>query len=117
MRSVLLLCLMLTMTGCSALKALDYVMPQAGVEVDANVSKGDAEGEDSVVQNGNTNVSVDAGKESQYQGPIDTVINEGELPLHVLLLLVLLAGWAIPSPEEMGHGLVRLIRALRGASQ
>ena len=116
MRSVILLCLMLTMTGCSALKALDYVMPQAGVEVDANVSKGGCR-EDSVVQNGNTNVSVDAGKESQYQGPIDTVINEGELPLHVLLLLVLLAGWAIPSPEEMGHGLVRLIRALRGASQ
>jgi hypothetical protein len=33
----------------------------------------------------------------------------------VLLLLVLLAGWAIPSPEEMGHGLARVARSVRGA--
>ncbi len=43
-----------------------------------------------------------------------TVINESQLPLHIVVLLVLLAGWAIPSPEEMAHGFVRVIDALRG---
>ena len=116
MRSVLLLCLMLTLSSCSTLAPMlaDAVLPDGGgVEVDANVSKGDAEGEDSVAQNGNTNVSVDAGEEQTY-GSVEKVVNESGLPFHVLLLMCLLAGWAIPSPEEMGHGIVRLIRAIRG---
>ncbi len=116
MRSVLLLCLMLALSSCSTVGSMvaDAILPSGGgVEVDANVSKGDAEGEDSVAQNGNTNVSVDATKEQSY-GSVDSVVNEANLPFHVLLLVVLLAGWAIPSPEEMGYGIIRLIRALRG---
>ncbi len=119
MRNVLFLCLTLSLTSCSAIAPMlaDAILPSGGgVEVDANVSKGDAEGEDSVVQNGNTNVNLDAGKEQTY-GSVENVVNESGLPLHVLLLLVLLAGWAIPSPEEMGHGVVRLARALRGTSR
>ena len=118
MRSVLLLCLALSLSSCSAIAPMvaDAILPDGGgVEVDANVSKGDAEGEDSVAQNGNTNVSVDATEEQTY-GSVESVVNEANLPFHVLLLMVLLAGWAIPSPEEMGHGLVRLINALRGKS-
>ena len=116
MRSVLLLCLSLSLTSCSTIAPLlaDAVLPNGGgVEVDANVSKGDAEGEGSVAQNGNTNVSVDATEEQTY-GSVESVVNESNLPFHVLLLMVLLAGWAIPSPEEMGHGVVRLVNALRG---
>ena len=115
MRSVLLLCLLLTLSSCSTLAPMvaDAILPDGGgVEVDANVSKGDAEGEDSVAQNGNTNVSVDATEEQSY-GSVERVVNEAELPLHVLFLIVLLAGWAIPSPEEMGNGLVRLIKSIR----
>ncbi len=116
-RNVLLLSLVLLLSsGCSTIGSMvaDAVLPSGGgVEVDANVSKGDAEGQDSVAQNGNTNVSVDATEEQTY-GSVESVVNEANLPFHVLLLMCLLAGWAIPSPEEMGHGLVRLIRALRG---
>ena len=116
MRSALLLCLALTLSSCSAVAPMlaDAILPDGGgVEVDANISKGDAEGEGSVAQNGNTNVSVDATEEQTY-GTVGSVVNETGLPFHVLLLIVLLAGWAIPSPEEMGHGLVRLITAVRG---
>ena len=119
LRSVLFPCMLaLTLTSCSTVAPLlaDAILPDGGgVELKANVSKGDAEGEESVAQNGNTNVSVDATKEQTY-GSVESVINESGLPFHVLLLVVLLAGWAIPSPEEMGHGIVRIIRALTGRS-
>ena len=118
LRSVLL-CIFIaaTTSGCSAIApiAKDVLLggAQKGIEARANISKGDAEGRDSVAQNANTAVSLDAGKRQDY-GAVDTVVNEAGMPVHVLLLLVLLAGWAIPSPEEMGHGIVRLIRALTG---
>lgn len=82
--------------------------PQAGVEVDANVGQAKTEGDDSVAQNANTAVSVDGGKsEENYTGPVGQVVNEAGLEWHELLLLVLLAGWAIPSPAEMFLGIAR----------
>ena len=88
---------------------------QDGLSVDANVAKGDAEGEDSVAQNANTAVSVGANRESTevFEGPVDTVINESPLGYFELILLVLLAGWAIPSPSEMINGFISQVRSLR----
>jgi len=83
---------------------------QPGVEVDANVAKGDAEGDNSVAQNANTAVSVDAGSQEVFEGSVGQVVNESGLKLHELLLLVLLAGWAIPSPAEMIVGFARVMR-------
>ena len=113
-----LLCLSLSSCSMLAEKVADTVLggSDPGLEVDANVGQAKTEGDNSVAQNANTAVSLDAGDSTEY-GTVDTVINDNGLPVHVLLLLVLLAGWAIPSPEEMGHGVVRLIRALRGVSQ
>lgn len=117
LRSVLLcICMTTLLSSCSTLAPLakDALLggAQRGIEAKANVGKAETQGDDSVAQNANTAVSVDAGRKQDY-GAVDTVVNESGLPFHVLLLLVLLAGWAIPSPEEMGHGLVRLIRAMR----
>ena len=118
LRSVLL-CIFTTilLSSCSTIAPLAKDMllggAQKGISVDANAGKAETQGDDSVAQNANTAVSVDAGSSQEY-GAVDTVVNEGGLPVHVLLLLVLLAGWAIPSPEEMGHGFVRIIRAIRG---
>ena len=117
-----LLCIFITTatSGCSAIAPLakDALLGGAkqGIEARANISKGDAEGQDSVAQNANTAVSVTSGQREVFEGPVGTVVNEAGLPIHILLLLVLLAGWAIPSPEEMGHGIVRIIRALTGRS-
>jgi uncharacterized protein YceK len=119
LRSVLL-CIFITTTisGCSAIAPLakDALLGGAkqGIEARANISKGDAEGDSSVAQNANTAVSLTSGQREVFEGPVGTVVNEAGLPIHILLLLVLLAGWAIPSPEEMGHGLVRIVRALAG---
>lgn len=117
-----LLCFMLTTTlsSCSALAPLakDALLggAQRGIEARANISKGDAEGRDSVAQNANTAVSVDNGTREVFEGSVDTVINEAGIPMPVLLMLLLFAGWVIPSPEEMGHGVIRLIRALRSTN-
>ena len=122
LKSVLLcFTLTLTLSSCSTLAPLAKDMllggAEKGIEVDANAGKAETQGDDSVAQNANTAVSVDAGRKEVFEGPVETIINENGLPMHVLLLLVLLAGWAIPSPEEMGHGLVRIIRALKGTNQ
>ena len=121
LRSALLcICMTIFLSSCSAIAPLakDVLLggAQKGIEVDANAGKAETQGADSVAQNANTAVSVDAGDQEVFEGPVGQVINEAGMPIHVLLLLVLLAGWAIPSPEEMGHGLVRLLNALRGKS-
>lgn len=110
------LILTISLSSCSGLDlvkgAADMALggPQTGVEVDANVAKGDAEGEDSVAQNANTAVSVGGASKEVYEGAIGQVVNEAGLPIHVLLLVVLLAGWAIPSPAECILGGVRVVR-------
>ena len=118
LRTVLLsIILALSLSSCSALAPLakDVLLggAQKGIEAKANVGQAKTEGDDSVAQNANTAVSLDAGRRQDF-GAVDTVVNEAGIPIHVLLLLVLLAGWAIPSPEEMGHGFVRLWRGIRG---
>ena len=118
------LCIVILLTlnsGCSMLasKAADMALggSEPGLEVDANVGQAKTEGDDSVAQNANTAVQLSNDTKEEFNGAVGTVVNEAGLPIHVLLLLVLLAGWAIPSPEEMGHGIIRLIRALRKPNQ
>ena len=113
----LLVCL--TLSSCSALApmALDALSGgEPAVEAEVNAGQAKTEGDDSVAQNANTAVQLDNSSKEVFEGNVGQVVNEAGLPIHVLLLLVLLAGWAIPSPEEMGHGLIRLIRALRNTS-
>lgn len=121
MRSVIVLLLSLSLCSCSALApiAADALMGGAdkGIEVDANAGQAKTEGDSSVAQNANTAVTMASNTKEVYEGSVGQVINEAGLPVHVLLIIVLLAGWAIPSPEEMGHGLIRLIRALRNTNQ
>ena len=118
LRSALLaLLLTISLSSCSALAPLakDALLggAQKGISVDANAGKAEGRGDDSVAQNANTAVSVDAGRKEVFSGDVGQVVNENGMPLHVLLLFLLLAGWAIPSPSEMGNGLVRLITSLR----
>ena len=112
-------------TGCSALDVVKSAAkatvlgPEKALEVDANVGQAKTEGSDSVAQNANTAVSVEGGDTKEtFEGPVGQVINEAGLEIHELLLLVLLAGWAIPSPSEMMIGFARALRdsfaALRG---
>jgi hypothetical protein len=84
--------------------------PEKGLEVDANVGQAKTEGDDSVAQNANTAVSVGGGSKEVFEGAVGQVVNEAGLELHELLLLVLLAGFAIPSPPELLRGTARSLR-------
>lgn len=113
-KSSIALALVVSLSSCSMLasKALDILgAPDTGLSVDANVSKGDAEGDDSIAQNGNTNVSagLTQKRDVAYSGPVERVINNEGLGVWELGLIVLLAGWAIPSPSEMAKGMARLL--------
>ncbi len=120
MRWLLLLCLTITLAACSGLGLVKNIAstvlgPDDGleVEVDANAGQADAEGDDSLAQNANTAVSLAGGStEENFEGPVGQVINEAGLEIHELLLLVLLAGWFIPSPSEMLAGMIRGAREL-----
>ena len=106
------------LSSCSTLApiAKDAILgSEKGMKLSASISKGDAEGDRSASQNATTAILVDTGMEGTYEGPVGTVVNEGELPIHLLIVLILLAGWAIPSPSEMGKGFVRAVRALRSS--
>ena len=108
--------LTILLSSCSMLPSLAksaLTGSKPAVEASVNVSKGDAEGEGSASQNANTAILVDTGYEGTYEGPVGTVVNEGELPIHLLIMLILLAGWAIPSPSEMGKGFLKAIRVIR----
>ena len=83
---------------------------ESGIEANANVGQAKTEGDSSVAQNANTAVSGQVNKEetTRYEGPVETVINDDGLTWWELGLIVLLAGWALPSPSEMLRGLVGL---------
>lgn len=110
--------LIVSLSSCSALDVVKegakaaLGAAQPGVEVDANLGKGEAEGDQSIAQNANTAVSgqVNETNNETFEGPVGQVINEAGLEIHELLLLVLLAGWAIPSPAEMVVGFARVMR-------
>lgn len=101
-----------TTPSCSALKSLatDALLGNKGVSVDANAGK--AETTDGVAQQANTAVAVGGTKKENYNAPIDTVVNEEGFKWWELMLIVLLAGWAIPSPSEIVRGVTTHIALL-----
>ena len=113
--ALLSLCL-ITASGCSLLaeKAADMALGASddGLSVDANVGQAKTEGDSSVAQQANTAVSgqVNSEETTNYEGPVDTVVNDSGFKWWELGLIVLLAGWAIPSPGEMLERTVAIFR-------
>lgn len=107
--------LLLSLTACGTIPKLvkDAVLPDGGgVDVTANVGK--VEAEKGSAQQGETNVAIAPVEEVKYTAPIETVVNESGLNWWQFLAIVLLAGWAIPSPGEMLNGFVDAISRLLG---
>lgn len=110
------LLLTMSLSSCSAIAPLAKDMllggAQKGIEARINAGKAETRGDDSVAQNANTAVSLEVEEDTieTFQGPVGQVINEAGLEMHELLLVILLAGWAIPSPTEMLYGLISAIR-------
>lgn len=102
----LVLFLVLTVSGCGALPIVETVGGMLGkgdnngtqVTTDDIVVGKKEEDNDTAIQLGQTNNG--------------TIENNGP-DWFVILILCLLAGWAIPSPSEMGRGLIDFFGKLR----
>lgn len=96
--------LLLTLGGCTATDVIGMFTPgKPSVEVNANVGK-NVEQDKSVVkvESGNTTNKQEAesiSNDTQYQAQtIQQITNQ--LPPWMFALVILLAGWAIPTPKE-----------------
>lgn len=96
------------LAACSWTDALKLLTPAAsqGISADAEVTVGKKEEDNDV----NTTVQV-GGDKSESQTAEKIVNNTDErMSPWVLLLIVLLAGWAIPGPYEMVKGIRKVFR-------
>ena len=83
--------------------AAKWLLPSAsdGIAVDAELTVGDKSEE----------VNTEVGTEHNTQ-TATTINNVQDIPLTWVLLFMLMAGWAIPAPAEMGRGLILFLRTL-----
>ena len=76
-----------------------FLKPSSGLEVDTEIVAGDKDQELNV---GSDTINA------------ETINHITELPWYYIVLLCILAGWAIPSPMEMFRGLINGIRLAFG---
>ncbi len=72
-----------------------------GIELDAELTVGDKSEE----------INTEVGTNS-YTQQADQIINSRDIPISWVLLFTILAGWAIPSPQQMGAGILTFLRLL-----
>ena len=111
--TILLICGIIGLQGCSALKLL-----RGGSGVNANAQVGKENTQQVVGQQDNTkiegenvNVSQKENDSSINTSKVDSLVqNNTNVPMWYLLLLVL--GWLLPSPQEIWAGFVNSIERL-----
>ena len=96
--------LAITLTSCSALDAIDILNPaKPSIEVNAQVGKtNELEKSNIKAESGKTEIRQDADEisnDTSYSADTIKQITQN-VPIEYLLIVVLLAGWAIPSPKE-----------------
>lgn len=101
----ILLLLPLFLTGCSALGLVSAVLPDGGTDVNANAQIG-AENTQQIVAQQNSS-EINAG--SVVQNTIQ------DIPPWVMILLIL--GWLLPSPQEIFSGLLYAIDRILGRTK
>jgi len=101
----ILLLLPLFLTGCSALGLMGSLIPDGGTDVNANAQIG-AENTQQVVGMQN---SSEINAESVVQNTIQ------DIPPWVMILLIL--GWLLPSPQEIFSGLLYAIDRILGRTK
>ena len=117
--TLLVLCGIILLQGCTALGLVKAVMPdKSGTDVNANAQVGKENTQQVVGQQDNTkiegenvNVSQKENDTSINTSKVDSLIqNNTNVPMWYLLLLVL--GWLLPSPQEIWAGFVSSMERL-----
>ena len=112
---ILVLILALTLSGCSTLGAIGGLFgDDGGTDVNTNAQVGKKNTQNNAVVQANTEASGEAQVADQANKVEGTQIINEKLPPWVLIMIALLAGWAIPSPMEMALGIVNFFRIIFG---
>ena len=95
--------LLMPLNGCGMMSAMSMITPGPSVGVDTEVVTGEKEESYGIMDK----------SESQTYQAADTIQNiQQRIGWPTLLLIVLLAGWAIPDPMTMGRGILAFLRIL-----
>ena len=117
--TLLVLCGIILLQGCTALGFVKAVMPgKSGTDVNANAQVGKentqqvvANQQNTKIEGENVNVSQKETDTSINTSKVDSLVqNNTNVPMWYLLLLVL--GWLLPSPQEIWAGFVNSIERL-----
>ena len=105
----------LMLSGCSTLGVIgSFFGSDTGTEVNTNAQVGKENTQQLVGKQeniGNNAQITEADTSNKVQGT--QIINE-QVPFWLIVILVLLAGWAIPSPQEMARGIINLFTLIFG---
>ena len=114
---ILVLVLTLMLSGCSSF-GLGMVSglfgDDSGTEVNTNAQIGKENTQNNAVVQANTEAGDNAQIADQANSVTGTQIINSDLPPWILIMIALLAGWAIPSPMEMALGIVNFFRIIFG---
>jgi len=111
----LILVLALSLSGCSTWGMVSGLFgDDTGTEVNTNAQIGKENTQNTAAIQANTEAGDDAQIADQANEVTGTQIINSELPPWVLIMIALLAGWAIPSPMEMALGIVNFFRIIFG---
>ena len=117
--TLLSVCGIMLLQGCSALGLVKAVLPgNSGTSVNANTQVGKENTQQAVVNQENTKIEADNvnvtkkdNDSSITSEKVDNLVqNNTNVPMWYLLLLVL--GWLLPSPQEIWAGFVNSIERL-----
>jgi hypothetical protein len=112
---VLVLLFALTLSGCSTLGMVGGLFgDDSGTEVNTNAQIGKENTQNNAAVQANTEASGEAQVADQANKIEGTQIINSDLPPWILIMIALLAGWAIPSPMEMALGIVNFFRIIFG---
>jgi hypothetical protein len=114
-RLLLTLLLAVSLSGCSSFGMISGLFSDdGGTDVNTNAQVGKENTQQLVANQTNTEASGEAQVADQANKVSGTQIINENLPPWVLILIALLAGWAIPSPMEMALGIVNFFRIIFG---
>ena len=112
---ILVLVLALTLSGCSTMGMIGGLFgDDSGTEVNTNAQVGKENTQNNAVVQANTEAGDNAQIADQANAVTGTQIINSDLPPWILIMIALLAGWAIPSPMEMALGIVNFFRIIFG---
>jgi hypothetical protein len=109
-RGLLIATVLVAVSGCASLNPLDLLTEKPAVEVNANVGENVKQDNSTVkVEQGKTEQTADSiSNDTKYEAGVVNQITQN-IPMEYVILVMLLAGWSIPTPRECYDGAKWLI--------